>query len=83
MTWGELGQAAFSQTGATLLSIGTTFGLGGGAGLVTFLHHMPPPYEDQVWLGAIYDSFQDRAKNMDRIGKRRVRIKKEVQVPPA
>ncbi len=56
-----------------LLVVGAALGLGGGAGIVTFLHYCPAPYEDQQWLGAIFDSLQDRAKNMGRVGSRRQR----------
>jgi hypothetical protein len=80
LTWGQLGQSLADHAFSSGLALGTTFGLGGGAGLITFLHHMPAPYEDQLWLGAVYDTFQDRAKNTEKIGARRKRVK---EIPPS
>lgn len=81
MSWekfaSDIAQHAFSVG----VALGATMGLGGGAGIITFLHHMPPPFADQVWYGAIYDTLQDRIKNMDRVGARRERPQRVSQEP--
>ena len=77
MNWDQVGKSVVDHGFAWGASVGVTFGLGGGAGLITFLHHMPPPYADQQWWGAVYDSLQDLSKNMDRIGARRERKKEK------
>ncbi len=50
----------------------TTFGLGGGVGLVKLLNHWPAPYEDNPYGAAIFDTLQDLVSNK-RIGERRTR----------
>lgn len=73
----QLGLAMANHAFSVGVALGASLGLGGGAGIITFLHHMPAPYKDQEWMGAIYDTLQDRIKNMDRIGVRRERPAKQ------
>lgn len=53
---------------------------GAGVLALAFARHMPPPYEDQNWYGAVFDTVQDRFNNNDRIGLRRPRV--PVVTPP-
>lgn len=76
MNWQQIGVDLANHAFGSGVALGAALGLGGGAGVITFLHHMPAPYEGQAWLGAIYDTMQDRVKNMDRVGMRRERVLK-------
>jgi hypothetical protein len=73
VNWQQILSDAAQHGFAWGAALGATLGLGGGAGLITFLHYMPAPYTDQHWYGAVFDALQDRVKNMDRVGQRRER----------
>ena len=62
-------------------SMRLTFGLGGGVGLVKLLNHWPPPYDDNVYGGCVYDWLQDLVSNK-RVGERRTRAGVTVQAVP-
>ncbi len=66
--------------GNHVAALAATFGLGGGVGIVKFLNHVPAPYEDQPWAGAIFDTLQDLVSNK-RIGERRSRGGAELRTP--
>ncbi len=57
----------------------TTFGFGGGAGLIKLLNHWPAPLSENIYLGAFFDWLQDMATNK-RIGDRRSRA--GADIPP-
>lgn len=67
MTWQTLGEAVLNKT----MALGTTFGLGGGVGIVKFLSHAPAPMASNAWSGSIFDTLQDLVSNKERIGERR------------
>lgn len=41
-------------------------------GFLAFARHIPPPFDNEPWKGAFFDTVQDLAKNNDRIGNRRI-----------
>ncbi len=77
MDWQAFLEAATSKTAA----LAGTFGLGGGVGIVKFLKHMPAPYQDSPWTGAVFDWLQDLVSNQ-RIGERRTRTGQDVPPVP-
>lgn len=77
MNWQSVLEAATSKTAA----LAGTFGLGGGVGIVKFLKHMPAPYQDSPWTGAVFDWLQDLVSNQ-RIGERRTRAGEDVPPVP-
>lgn len=72
MNWQAIALGLAHESAAKLIALGGTFGLGGGVGIVKLLNHWPAPYEDHVYLGAIFDWLQDLVSNK-RIGERRMR----------
>lgn len=78
--WAKIGDVVLNMTYAACVGFGATMGLGNGTGLVSYLHFMPAPYEDQEWLGSVYDWLQDRAKN-NKVGTRRKRDKPPPEPP--
>ena len=58
-------------------------GLGGlGVGFIKLMKHIPAPYQDQPWAGAMFDTVQDLVTN-NRIGERRTREGVVVSPVPA
>ena len=65
-------QVPFVWIWGHLIGVATALGIGsGGIGLLTYLKHMPAPLKKSIWIGSLFDSIQDLAKNNERIGQRR------------
>lgn len=72
MDWGQFALDRWHEVSTWGAAVCATFGIGSGVGFVKLLNHWPPPYEDNVYGGAVFDTLQDLATNK-RIGERRAR----------